>query len=48
MKTIGVMKSATQEFPIAHLPAHEFGERGSRYGIVSNNEKIAFAGVGIE
>ena len=34
-KFIGVVKTATREFPMAHLSSRELGERGDRYGLLS-------------
>ena len=34
LKFIGVIKTATQKFSMAHLAAHELENRGDRYGLV--------------
>ena len=34
LKFIGVIKTATRKFPMAHLAAHELENRGDRYGLV--------------
>ena len=35
MKFIGVVKTATREYPMPHLTSRELGERGDRYGLLS-------------
>jgi Transposase IS4 len=38
LKFIGCVKTATREFPMAHLQAQELGEKGTRFGMVSYND----------
>ena len=38
LKFIGVVKTATQKFPMAHLAAHELENRGDHYGLIRLGE----------
>jgi Transposase IS4 len=39
LRFIGVVKTASREFPQAYLSAQELGERGDRLGLLSNNDQ---------
>ena len=38
LRFIGVVKTATRMFPMAHLASKELSDRGDRYGVICNNE----------
>ena len=37
LKFIGVVKTATSKYPMAHLACQELEKRGNRYGLVNRN-----------